>query len=662
MPDHNSTRIDNSPGFDLQDILDHAPIGIFTSTPEGRFLSVNPAMAEMYGYDSPEDMLRAVTDIAQQIYVNPADRFHLYHMLEHAESARNYESLHKRKDDSTFRTVESVRVVRNEDGSVRHVQGFVMDISRQVESRHVQKEQPFRAEERSIGDEMDDKDTEVVLQNIIDGTAIQQLMSDFCDLTGIGGALLDLQGNVLASTGWQDICFKFHRAHPETNRNCMESDYVLSQDVEPGQYKIYRCRNNMLDIVMPIMVEGRHLGNLFTGQFFFTDEPPDHDVFRAQARQYGFDEEEYLAALSRVPLLDKEAVTKALRFYVKLAEIISTAGYNNLSLARNLVERERLLQSLRASEEMFRSISENIFALIALVDPQGRYTYCNESYSSILGYDPQNLIGTDCFALVHQDHREHALDFFRQGLANKTTQAEFVLKLITKDGAPRWVDHRASMLRDDQGNPRSVLLLAQDVTDRKRAEEALLQAKEQAEAANKAKSEFLANMSHEIRTPLNGIMATMQLLETTTLDDEQKKIVGMTLKSANRLTRLLSDILDLSRVEAGKMEIFEAEFVVHELADSVTDLFTVTARDKGVALKCSIDSEIPSLLIGDEARVRQILFNLVGNALKFTKHGSVKLEMASASRTTNWMICSSPLSRWTPPIPAVSKAQALVWQ
>jgi PAS domain S-box-containing protein len=150
-----------------------------------------------------------------------------------------------------------------------------------------------------------------------------------------------------------------------------------------------------------------------------------------------------------------------------------------------------------------------------------------------------------------------------------------------------------------------------------------------AEAANQAKSEFLANMSHEIRTPLNGIAGTMQLLETTTLDDEQKKIVGMTLKSANRLTRLLSDILDLSRVEAGKMEIFEAEFVVNELADSVTDLFTVTARDKGVALKCSIDSEIPSLLIGDEARVRQILFNLVGNALKFTKQGSVKLEMTS---------------------------------
>ena len=154
-------------------------------------------------------------------------------------------------------------------------------------------------------------------------------------------------------------------------------------------------------------------------------------------------------------------------------------------------------------------------------------------------------------------------------------------------------------------------------------------AKEQAEAANQAKSEFLANMSHEIRTPLNGIMGTMQLLETMALDDEQKQIVLMTINSAKRLTRLLSDILDLSRVEAGKMKIFEAEFTVHELPDSISDLFTVTARDKDVHLESVIDSDIPARLIGDEARVRQILFNLVGNALKFTKQGSVKLEMTA---------------------------------
>jgi ligand-binding sensor protein len=143
-------------------------------------------------------------------------------------------------------------------------------------------------------------DGEMDLAHILDVPAIQSLMDDFFSLTQIGVAILDIKGTVLVATGWQDICTQFHRVHPETARHCLESDTRLSKGVEPGTFKLYRCKNQMWDMATPIIVGGQHVGNLFLGQFFFSDEEPDYPLFRAQARKYGFDENEYAAALRKI--------------------------------------------------------------------------------------------------------------------------------------------------------------------------------------------------------------------------------------------------------------------------------------------------------------------------------------------------------------------------
>ena len=167
------------------------------------------------------------------------------------------------------------------------------------------------------------------LADIIDIQAIQPLMDDFYKLTHIPIGLNDLKGNVLVGVGWQDICTKFHRIHPETCKHCVESNIKLSEGALPGKFKMYKCKNNMWDIVTPIMVSGQHVGYVFIGQFFFEDEPLDYELFRSQARQYGFNEEEYIAALEKVPRLSREAVDTGMGFFRTFANMLSQLRFQS---------------------------------------------------------------------------------------------------------------------------------------------------------------------------------------------------------------------------------------------------------------------------------------------------------------------------------------------
>jgi len=175
--------------------------------------------------------------------------------------------------------------------------------------------------------------------------------------------------------------------------------------------------------------------------------------------------------------------------------------------------------------------------------------------------------------------------------------------------------------------PMQFACIFSDITDRKKYELALRQAKTDAEAASLAKSEFLANMSHEIRTPLNGVLGILQLFQSFELTAEHRKLVQLAASSAERLTMLLSDLLDLSKIESGKLVVAERPFAPLELRDATLGVFAVAADGKGLSLDFSLDPALPEILLGDDSRLRQILFNLVGNAVKFTSAGFVRVEV-----------------------------------
>lgn len=179
------------------------------------------------------------------------------------------------------------------------------------------------------------------LADIIDIEMLKSMMEDFYQLTGMLGAVLDISGNILVAVGWQDVCIKFHRCQPDACKNCIESDTILTSGVPEGTFKAYKCKNNMWDMVTPIIIGEKHLGNVFIGQFFYDDEMPDLELFRKQAEKFSFDEKEYFAALERVPRFTREEVNAGMHFYANLALMISKLSFSAIQQSRMFVEQSR---------------------------------------------------------------------------------------------------------------------------------------------------------------------------------------------------------------------------------------------------------------------------------------------------------------------------------
>ena len=299
----------------------------------------------------------------------------------------------------------------------------------------------------------------------------------------------------------------------------------------------------------------------------------------------------------------------------------------------DITERKHAEEALRKSERRYRELFNSAPVGIFQSTPEGRYLALNPEYARIAGYaSPEEMMAQVTNIAEQLYVRPEERDRFEEVLRQQGGTGCFVAEFRRRDGRTYWVSMTARCERDDQGCLSYTGFLT-DITDQKLAEQSIITAKEAAEAANRTKSEFLANMSHELRTPFNGIMGMLQILQTTNLDEEQHRFVSLAVQASDRFTRLLTDLLEISQYESGMRKIVSEQFRVPGLCETVLDLFTVITLEKGIAVECSIDDAIPPELTGDVGRVRQILFNLLGNALKFTQKGSVKLELAQLPPT-----------------------------
>ena len=294
-----------------------------------------------------------------------------------------------------------------------------------------------------------------------------------------------------------------------------------------------------------------------------------------------------------------------------------------IGIRRDCTPRKLAEERLRVSEERYREILEQIEDGYFEVDLRGRYLLINRAYCRMLRCSPNDILGKSFKKVVPADRVPLLYEVFRKIYDSGEPASAFQYETARLDGSPIVVEDSISLKRDRQGQPIGFHGIVRDITERKRTEQELARAKELAEAANQAKSTFLATISHEIRTPMNGILGMTELVLDTELTQEQREHLGLVKSSAESLLSVINDVLDLSRIEAGRLDLESIPFDLRESLGDAMKALSFRAHQKGLELIYDVLPDVPERLVGDPSRIRQILVNLVGNAIKFTEEGEI---------------------------------------
>jgi two-component system, sensor histidine kinase and response regulator len=308
---------------------------------------------------------------------------------------------------------------------------------------------------------------------------------------------------------------------------------------------------------------------------------------------------------------------------------------HRIAIIEDITERRHAEERLRQSEEQFRQLAETLPQLVWMNRPDGFVEYFNRRWYEYTGSTEEASQGERWPQFLHPDDYQRTLDRWKLSVETEELY-EIEYRLRGADGGYRWFLARGLPVRDGEGRIVRWFGTCTDIEDQRRAREA-------AEAAARAKSDFMANMSHEIRTPMNGVLGVTDLLLDTELTVVQRQYLEMVKSSGEALLTVINDVLDFSKLEAGAMVLDSVEFDLRETVDNVGEILAVSAHRKGLELSVIVEPDLPDFFIGDPVRLRQVLMNLLGNAVKFTDEGEVvaKVEGSPAEGTERWRLLFS---------------------
>lgn len=316
------------------------------------------------------------------------------------------------------------------------------------------------------------------------------------------------------------------------------------------------------------------------------------------------------ASTTKMPLCDRHG------------RVIGTFG-----ISHEVTERKQMQEELQQLTNFLDAVLDELPIMLFVKDAKHlRFERLNKAAEQLLGFTREELIGKNDYDLFPAEEADFFVAKDRDVLRGRR-MVDIAEEVIETRSGPRILHTRKIPLCDEQGRPAYLVGISEDITAAKQAEEELRRAKQAAEQASKAKSEFLANVSHEIRTPMNGIIGMTELALDTELTPQQREFLSMVRDSADSLLGVINDILDFSKIEAGKLEIEAVAFPLRDTLGDTMKTLALRAHKKGLELACQVLADVPDGLVGDAARLRQIVVNIVGNAIKFTEVGEVVMRV-----------------------------------
>ena len=470
---------------------------------------------------------------------------------------------------------------------------------------------------------------EVDLDSIIDSEAIQSIMDDFYYLTNMATAILDLKGNVIEATGWQDICTKFHRVNPKTACNCTESDLFLAKNLKPGEFVHYKCKNGLWDVATPLYVGSKHLGNIYAGQFFYDDEQIDEDFFIKQAEIYGFDKDSYIDAFRRIPRYNRETVKHLISLLVKLTAYISKICLVNIQLEKESRERKQAQEALKESETHLRTVIRTIPDLVWLKDQQGIYLSCNPRFERFFGAKEKDIIGKTDYDFVDKEladsFRRHDQVAMVMGKPSKNEEEV----TFADDGHREILETIKTPMYRSDGQLAGVLGIGRDITDRKQADEDKSRLEEQYHQAQKVESigRLAGGVAHDLNNLLSPILGYSEiLLDDLGPDDARREYVDEILASGLRARDLVRQLLAFGRKQTLEYKPLNLNKTVRRFEK----LLQRTIRED-IEIEILLSPDIP-IVMADIVQIEQVIMNLAVNAADaMPEGGRFTIETARAN-------------------------------